>query len=116
MVDDRPVVEERTVRTDEITGEREIRKVPVVPFALITATIMAIWTLILAVIAAIIGGALLSTVPMPVNGGQAATGGIVGIIISIILSFIGTFIFSAITAAIYNVLAPRIGGIKIDLW
>lgn len=100
----------------EIVGLREIRKVPVVPFALITAAIMAIWALILAIIGLVLGAAVLTMVPFPINAGQAATGGVVGIIISIILVFIGTFIFNAIVAALYNVLAPRMGGIRVELW
>ncbi|WP_414469848.1 hypothetical protein [Methanobacterium sp. ACI-7] len=100
----------------EMVGIREIRKVPVVPFALITATIMAIWTLILAIIGLILGAAVLTMVPFPINTGEAATGGIIGIIVSIILVFIGTFIFNAIAAALYNVLAPRMGGIRVELW
>lgn len=111
--EDRPY---RGERMTEGMGLREIRKVPVVPFALITATIMLIWAIILAIITAILGAAVISMVPFPINAGQAATGGIVGIIISLILVFIGTFIFNAIAAWLYNVLAPRIGGIKVELW
>ena len=112
-MEDRPY---RGERMKEGMGLREIRKIPVVPFALITATIMLIWAIILAIITAILGAAVLSMVPFPINAGQAATGGIVGIIISLILVFIGTFIFNAVVALLYNALAPRIGGIKVELW
>lgn len=100
----------------EMVGVREIRKVPVVPVSLITAAIMTIWTLILGILGLILGAAVLTQVPLPVSGGEAATGGIISLIISLIVTFIVTFIFTAITAAIYNLLSPRIGGIKIDLW
>ncbi len=115
-MEDRPTPAESTVRAEEVVGVKEIRKIPVVSIALITATIMLIWAIILSIITAIIGAAALSMVTLPVNMGQAATGGIVAIIISLIITWITTFIFVAISAWFYNLLAPRMGGIKIDLW
>jgi len=112
-------IEEAGMRgTGETVVRQEIRRVPVVPFALITATIMAIWVLILAIVVAIIGGAALATIPFPfpVAAEEAAAGGIIGIILSIVFAFIGTFIFNAVAALLYNALAPRIGGIRVDLW
>lgn len=115
-VKNRPTARESSMRNRDVVGVKEIRKIPIVSITLIIVTIMLIWAIILAIITAILGAAALSLVTLPVNMGQAATGGIVAIIISLIITWISTFIFVAISAWFYNILAPRIGGIKIDLW
>ncbi len=112
----------------------EIKSVPVVPFALITSTISAIFVLIITLIimplvAAYIPSVVqaLSSLPLnttlnttiPVSDLSALqTFGIAGSVISIIIlpivTFIVVFIIDAILAALYNLLAPRVGGIKLD--
>ncbi len=44
-----------------------------------------------------------------------AVGGLVSLIANIISSFIGYFIIVAIVAFLYNFLAPKIGGVKLEL-
>ena len=109
----------------------EIKSVPVVPFALITSTISAIFVLIamliiMPLIAAYIPAIIhamsslpLNTTTVPVQDLSAIqTFGIAGSILSIIIlpivTFVVVFIADAILAALYNLLAPRVGGIKLE--
>lgn len=109
----------------------EIKSVPVVPFALITSTISAIFVLIIALIVMPFVAAFIPTVSqamssLPLNGttipaesiSAFGTFGVIGSILSIIILpiavFIIVFIIDAILAALYNLIAPRIGGIKLE--
>ncbi|MGC9517340.1 MAG: hypothetical protein ACP5C3_06565 [Methanomicrobiales archaeon] len=82
----------------------EITNIPAVPFALAIAVVMAVWGLL---------QGLLNLITFASQGDPV--GGVVGLIMNIILSFIGAFIAYAIMALLYNVLAPKIGGIQLEL-
>jgi hypothetical protein len=111
----------------------EIRSIPVIPVALMSACISAIMTLLIAliivplifayagVIMAAYAGVLSSvlsntTTYLPTTGFGAlgAIGSIILIIVIPITVFIAVFIASAILAVIYNLLSPKIGGIKLE--
>lgn len=110
----------------ELRDMKEIVGVPVVPFALmisaIGATIVFIAMLIIGPLimiglqAAVIGAAYQGTVIPGLSSIGAL--GIVGLLILIIgvpiIMFVASFIMTALTAIIYNLLAPKIGGIEFE--
>jgi hypothetical protein len=97
---------------------KEIKSVPVVPFALITGAVLAVLTFIWTILIAIFGISSLAFIPVQ-NVGSVLGAGIIGAIILIIVgtitAFIVGFIMYALIAIIYNILAPKIGGIKLVL-
>jgi hypothetical protein len=118
-----------------IDGE-ELKSIPVVSVALIISCIAAIGTLIYGLYMGLAGSTILSLISgiIPIAGTVVAnatnttgatipTGAFVGtmsgfwainyIIINPIMSFIGTFIGVAIFAVLYNLIIPKIGGIKL---
>ena len=108
---------------------KEIKSLPVVAFSLIIAVISLILTFIAGIIWFIIGYQALyslSTTIIALNnnttavvnsvaGSITAMGALYLIIIWPIMAFIMTFIGAAIVALLYNVLVPRIGGIKLEI-
>jgi len=110
----------------ELRDMKEVVGVPVVPFALmlsaIGATIVFIAMLIIGPLlmiglqAAVIGAAYQGTVIPGLSSIGAL--GIVGLLILIIglpiVMFVASFIMTALTAIIYNLLAPKIGGIEFE--
>ena len=92
---------------------KEIKSIELVPFTLMTSSIGAILGLIYAIILLITFGTLAAFLP-----GAALIFASLGISM-IILYPIGTFIaytaLSFITALIYNMLVPRLGGVKLGL-
>ena len=92
---------------------KEIKSIELVPFTLMTSSIGAILGLIYAILLLITFGALAALLP-----GAALIFASLGISM-IILYPIGTFIaytaLSFITALIYNMLVPRLGGVKLGL-
>ena len=81
-----------------------IDSIEIIPFALILAVIFAIWGLLVGIIWLII---------FLIAG--SAVSGIIALIAIPIIDFIVVFIVLAITAFIYNFLAPRIGSVKLEL-
>ncbi|MGZ7135189.1 MAG: hypothetical protein ACXVHY_04880 [Methanobacterium sp.] len=94
----------------KIEDLRHVREIPVVPFALITAAVAAVIAFIFALIYGPYTGALLS-INSALTGFLTAIG---IIILTPIAAFIGVFIVMALSAIFYNVLAPKIGGIKLN--
>jgi len=97
---------------------REIKSIPVVPFALMIGVISAVIGFLYALIFILPFSLLIGS--MPVQGmsymmGFGAGFGILMLIAIPIGAFIAGFIAYAIIALIYNLLAPRIGGIKLEL-
>ncbi|MFY9638443.1 MAG: hypothetical protein WAK14_06570 [Methanobacterium sp.] len=92
---------------------KEIKTIELVPFTLMTSSIAAIIGLIYAIILLITFGALAAFIP-----GVALIFASLGISM-IILYPIGAFLvyttLSFITALIYNMLVPRLGGVKLGL-
>jgi Transmembrane domain of unknown function (DUF3566) len=108
---------------------KEVESLPFVAFALIISVISLILTFLAGIIWFIVGYAALhslSTVIISLNtnstavvnsvaGSITAMGALYLIIVWPIMAFIMTFIGAAIVAILYNVLAPRIGGIKLGI-
>jgi hypothetical protein len=101
-----------------MTELKTIRKIPVGAVALMGATIEAVISFIYSVITAIlilVGAANLnSLLPAGVNVGSGAALAITVIIFATVGGFIGGYIITAIVALVYNWLAPRIGGVKLE--
>ena len=114
----------------------EVKNVPVVPFALIIAGVMAIWAFIIGLILAAIvvpfTTALSTLIPILSNitanatnitpatlptGSVVGTGGVVLAILLIIglpiFVFVAGFIGHALAAIFYNFIIPRVGGIRL---
>jgi hypothetical protein len=82
----------------------ELKSIPIVPAALAIAVVMAIFGFI---------GGLGRLITLSIAGD--ALGGIVALIAQTIGYFIEYFIVVALITIFYNFLAPRIGGVKLDL-
>lgn len=108
-----------------IVDMEEIRSLPVIPLSLMLSILYTIFTFLIMLIVAplmmlIIQGAAIAAVSTTSTvselGGLGALG-IIGIILMIIavpiVVFIATFIYSALSALLYNFLAPKIGGIQL---
>jgi hypothetical protein len=104
--------------------EKTIQSVQVMPFALMSACISAVIGLITGIIYAATFGTIFtyitstmpttSTTPSPINFGLlSAILGVGAVVIMPIVFFVIGLIQGLIIAAVYNFLAPRIGGIKV---
>lgn len=83
----------------------EIRSIPVVKFAVILTVVGTI----LAFIFGILGMAL------SIAGGTSASSAALDLLINVVMNFVIGFVVYAITAALYNFLAPKIGTVKLEL-
>lgn len=102
---------------------KEIKRIPVISFALIIAVVLAITMLVVGIVMTLLGAPMYSMMPslnmMPMMddfnhmfiGGASA---LYFIIIMPLMVFICGFLVTALAAIIYNLLAPRIGGIKLE--
>jgi hypothetical protein len=102
---------------------KQIQTVPVVPFALMNASIGGILTFLMMLIigplfafgiqsAALAGGA---GVPGLSNIGSFGLLWMIILIVGIpIVAFVGIFIATAIAVIVYNLLAPKIGGVELN--
>jgi len=102
--------------------EKTIQSIPIMPFALMLACISAVIGFFLGLIYAIIFGAVFTSIPIPTStptvpginlNWLGVILGVGAIIVVPIIMFIAGFIQGVIVAAVYNFLAPRIGGIKL---
>jgi len=82
----------------------ELTNIPAVPAALALAVVQAVFGLL---------QGLLNLIQYGMLGDVVA--GVVALIVQIISSFIITFIFIVLAAIIYNLLQPKIGGVKLQL-
>ena len=98
---------------------KTITKIPVGAVALMGAVLYAILGLISGIISAIgiaIGvSAIQNALPATTMLGSGAGLEASAIIGGLVFGFIGCYILVAIVALIYNWLAPRIGGVKLEL-
>lgn len=117
----------------ELANMSEITKTGVIPFALIVAAVTAIFQFLIQLVFVpmqylLIGfaGSMIKTFAAATNstmpaasmgslGAFSAFGAILNIILTPIMTFIMVFIGAVILAALYNVLSPKIGGIKLGL-
>ena len=98
--------------------ERTIKAIPPMPFAVMMGAIEAVLGLIAGILIAIFYGAFLAMLGSAVDVGALGWLGVIfgvgAIIILPIMMFIGGLIQGLIIAVIYNFLAPKIGGIKLQ--
>ncbi len=99
---------------------KEIKSIPVVSFALIIALILAIIMFIIGILIVIFGLSMFSMMSAFMMYGAnfmnfGAITALYWIVIMPLMMFICGFLIAALAAIIYNVLAPRIGGIKLEL-
>ncbi len=99
-------------------NEKTIQSIPVMPVALMLACISAVIGLIIGIFYALFFGALFSLIPSTAQTGIDLSFlriifGVGAIIVMPILGFIGGLIQGLLYAALYNFLAPRIGGIRL---
>jgi hypothetical protein len=109
---------------------KEVKSIPVVPVSLMLSMLYTVLTFIVMlvvapILAVLLEGAALAastaTVAIPELSGMGDASG-VGIIIAIIMIigvpiivFITTFIYAVVVAFLYNLLAPRIGGVRLKM-
>jgi hypothetical protein len=92
---------------------KEIKTIELVPFTLMTSSISAILGLIYAIILLITFGALAAVIPMA--GFIFASLGLSMIVLYPIAAFLIYTTLAFVTALIYNMLVPRLGGVKLGL-
>ena len=108
---------------------KTVKSLPLIDVSLIVSVIAAIISFIAGILYFIAGWStihqistyIISLNPETANvvnsiaGSITAMGALYLIIVWPIMAFIGTFIVTAIAVLLYNFLAPRIGGIKLEL-
>jgi hypothetical protein len=92
---------------------KEIRSIELVPFTLMTSSIGAIVALIYAILLLII--LAVAAVFIPTAGLALASLGLSLIVLYPIITFLVYVTTSFVTALIYNMLVPSLGGIKLGL-
>jgi hypothetical protein len=111
------------------SATKTIKSLPVFDISLIVSVIALILSFIAGILYFIIGYSTIyqistyiislnpetATVVNSIAGSITAMGALYLIIVWPIMAFIGTFIATAIAVLLYNYLAPRIGGIKLEL-
>lgn len=92
---------------------QEIKKLDVFSVALIIGAIYAVLGLVFGIIFAVVGAAAFGFADVP--GAFGLFFGAAAIIVLPLFYGVLGFIFGAVFAFLYNVLAKRIGGIKVEL-
>ncbi len=106
---------------DFVVDVKEIKRIPVVSFALIVAIVSAITLLIINIIMAALGTSMMAStyiMPMMSSYNHMFTGNMFtfySIMVMPIIVFICVFLITTLAAIIYNLFAPKIGGIKMEL-
>jgi hypothetical protein len=98
--------------------EKTIQSVPVMPFALMLGCIGAVFGLILGIFYALFFGAIFSLIPSTPQVDIDLSllrliFGVGALVIMPIIGFVGGLLQGLLYAGLYNLLAPRIGGIKL---
>ncbi len=95
--------------------EKTIKAISAIPYALITSVISAPLSFLVSIIMVLTWIPWLMTLPsLGPWQGLFVSIGVATIVVLPILSFALTFVGSLVSALLYNVLAPRIGGIKLQ--
>lgn len=100
---------------------KEIKAIKIVPYTLMTSSISAIWAFIMAILFILFAGIIVALIPSAYSSqigsilGMFATLSIALIIILPVTSFISNITQAFLMTLIYNLLVPRMGGIKLKL-
>jgi hypothetical protein len=92
---------------------KEIISVDIVPFTLMTSSIQALMALIFAVMFVITLGIISTSIPQSGQLGVVTSIGLAIIVIYPVGTFLLGVMVSFLTALFYNILAPRVGGVKL---
>lgn len=92
---------------------KEITSVDIVPFTLMTSSVQALMALIFAIIFVITLGIISTSLPQAGQLGVVTSLGLAIIVIYPVGTFLLGVMVSFLTALFYNVLAPRLGGVKL---
>lgn len=99
-----------------MNGLKEIRSVEITSFTIMASTTAAILALIYALIVLIISGTLTISLPQLADFKAIITGsGLASVIIFPITAYFNIIVLGFFSALLYNLLAPHIGGIKLEL-
>lgn len=97
---------------------KTVSSVSVIPFALMFGVISAVIGLVMGIIYAAVFGTVISSAPISSElfnfSWLSILLGVGAVIIMPVIGFAAGFIQGAIYAVLYNVLAPKIGGIKLQ--
>jgi hypothetical protein len=97
-------------------GINEIKVVKITPFTMMASSTAAILAFIYALIVLIISGTLAISLPQLADFKAIITGsGVASLIIFPISAYFSVLLLSFFSALLYNLLAPRLGGIKLEL-
>lgn len=103
---------------DIMGGIKEIKSISVLSFALIVALVLAVTMFIFGIVMSIFSGSMFSipfnAMPM-MNYAYSGMSAVYFILMMPIMMFIYSFLIAALAAVIYNLIAPLIGGIKLEL-
>lgn len=96
---------------------KEIKSIRIVPYTLMNSSISAVVAFIYAIFLVVIFGIAGIFIPssMGITGGVIASLGVAVLILLPAAGFVFSVTQSFLTALIYNVFVPRIGGIKLEL-
>lgn len=92
---------------------KEMISVDIVPFTLMTSSIQALMALIFAVMFVITLGIISTSIPQSGQLGVVTSIGLAIIVIYPVGTFLLGVMVSFLTALFYNILAPRVGGVKL---
>jgi hypothetical protein len=101
-----------------LVEERTIQSIPIMPFALMYACISAAIGFVVGIFYALVFGGTFASVSSSTTSGLnlgwlSLFVGVGAIIVMPVLLFVTGLMTAAITALLYNFLAPRIGGVKV---
>lgn len=95
---------------------KEIKHIPVAPYTLMNSSIQSIFAFIFAILFVLAFGLLAALIPgISALGGTLALIGVGVIILAPLTVFFLNVLWSFVLALVYNLLAPKVGGVKLGL-
>lgn len=97
--------------------KKELKSIKIVPYTLMNSSLSAVWGLVLAIILLIVAGTFSVMLPSDFSAfaGFLVALGVAGLVVFPVGSFLLSITQSFLYALIYNLLVPKLGGIKIEL-
>lgn len=96
---------------------KELKSIKIVPYTLMNSSLGAVWAFIFAIILLIFAGTLAAVLPSEASAfsGLFVAAGVAGLVVFPVGTFLLTITQAFLYALIYNLLVPKLGGIKIEL-